>query len=357
MSSLGRSIAERLGAPGRKPLLMLLGCLLLMVALANPAMELPRSTYDFVFVIDITGSMNVADAGPSADRRRLAFARELVDGALEELPCGSRAGLGIFTEHRSFLLFAPVEICENHLVLSTMVDEIDGGMAWAELSEVAKGLYSGIDALTTLAALGDEGRDTHLVFLTDGHEAPPVHPALRPRFGGEPGEAGGMIVGTGGLEPVPIPYLDEEGQVAGYWAADEVMQVDRHSAGRPSTGGEAMAGIDSGDVQQRIASGTEHLSSLRETYLLQLAEETGLDYLRATTTEGFARGLLDRKYAQQHSVVASVAWIPAALCLICLTWAFGSPLLRSRRAIAGAARPRSRPSRADAARRRSARHL
>lgn len=355
----GRAIVNRLTAPGKRLLLLLSCCVLLLIALADPTLDLPRDTHEFVFVVDITGSMNVADAGPAASQRRIAFARQLVHGALEELPCGSRAGLAIFTEHRTFLLFAPVEICENHRALATMVDEIDGRMAWAELSEVAKGLFSGIEAITTLADLGsDEAHhDAHLVFMTDGHEAPPVHPALRPRFQGEAGEAGGLIVGIGGLEAVPIPYLDEDGEVAGYWAPDEVMQVDRHSAGRPSTQGEAMVGIDSGGLQERIASGTEHLSSLREDYLQQLAAETGLDYVRAANADVFARALLDPAYARQEAVLTSIAWIPAALCLLCLTGIFGAQLLGAGSVTAGPSR-RRRPGRlrGGAARRRSARH-
>lgn len=335
VNSLTQAFVKPLTAPAKRLSLMLVACLLLLISLGNPTLNLPRNTYDFLFVLDITGSMNVADAGPAGARqRRLAFGKQLVRKALEELSCGSRAGLGVFTEHRTFLLFAPVEICDNHLVISTMLEEIDWRMAWAELSEVAKGLYSGIETVTTLAALAEEGGatgETHLVFMTDGHEAPPVHPTLRPKFRGQAGAAGGLIAGIGGSEPAPIPHLDGDDQVVGYWAPDEVMQVDRHSVGRPSTqGNESMAGIDNSDVQDRIARGSEHLSSLREGYLQQLAAETGLDYLRTTTDEAFARALLDPRYAEQQSVMTNVAWIPAALCLLCLEYIFGSQLLRTR---------------------------
>ncbi|MEX2122916.1 MAG: hypothetical protein WD795_03405 [Woeseia sp.] len=347
MKTLAQAFVKRLTAPGKRLLLLLLAGLLLLISLLNPVLNLPRNTFDFLFVLDITGSMNVADTGPAGARlRRLEFARQLVRKALQELPCGSRAGLAVFTEHRTFLLFAPVEICENHLVISTMLEEMGGHMAWAELSEVAKGLFSGVEAVRTLAAMdGESGAagDTHLVFMTDGHEAPPVHPALRPKFRREPGEASGLITGIGGSEPVPIPYLDDDGQVAGYWAREDVMQVDRHSVGRPSTqGDEAMAGIDSSDVQDRIARGAEHLSSLRESYLQQLAVETGLDYLRATTDEAFARALLEPRYAKQQTVVTNVAWIPAVLSLLCLMYVFGLQLLRTR-AVTGEYRGRRFP--------------
>lgn len=310
--------------------LLLLASLLLFGALADPAVTLPRDSYDFLFAIDITGSMNVADAGPSGGKmRRLAFVKQLISEAVDEMPCGSRAGLAIFTEHRSLLLFAPIEICENHFVISTMIDRIDWRMAWAELSEVAKGIYSGMDAVANLAAMDEgSGRRSCLVFLTDGHEAPPVHPTLRPRFPGQPGEVAGLIAGVGGPVPVPIPWLDENDRVVGYWAQDDVMQVDRQSLGRPSTqGGEAMAGVDRSGLQARIASGTEHLSSLRESYLKQLAAETGLDYVRATDGPEFVRALLDSKFAKSARVVTDIAWIPAALSLACLVYLFAAQLL------------------------------
>lgn len=314
--------------------LLLPACALLMLAVAEPSLTLPRQSYDFLFVLDITGSMNVADAGPAGARqRRLVFGKRLIRRALEELPCGSSAGLGVFTEHRTFLLFAPVEVCDNYLVISTMVGAIDPRMAWAELSEVAKGLYSGIDAVTTLASMPGEGaadRKAHLVFMTDGHEAPPVHPTLRPKFRGRKGETTGLIAGIGGATPARIPLLDEDDEVIGYWSKDDVMQVDRHTAGRSSSpGGEAMVGIDSSDVQDRIARGTEHLSSLREGYLQQLAAETGLDYVRAATEEAFIRALLQPRYAEEQRAVTDVAWIPAALSLLCLLVLFVSEL-RSR---------------------------
>lgn len=330
------SFGRRLTAPGKRLSLLVVACLLLLAALADPSLTLPRRTYDFLFVLDITGSMNVADAGPAGARqRRLAFGKRLIHSAVEALPCGSRVGVGVFTEHRSFLLFAPVEVCDNYLVISTMINEIGWRMAWAELSEVAKGLHSGIETVTTLAPGSADGAATaekaHLVFMTDGHEAPPVHPALRPKFQGRKGEAQGLIAGIGGSTPVPIPHLDENGRVTGYWTKDQVMQVDRHTAGRPSTQrGEAMVGVDNSDLEERIARGTEHLSSLREGYLRQLAAETGLDYLRTTTEEAFARALLDPRYAKAQPAATNVGWIPAALSLSCLSVLFGLQLLRAR---------------------------
>ncbi|CAN5315423.1 hypothetical protein BH24PSE2_BH24PSE2_00190 [soil metagenome] len=318
------------GIPGGRLSLMLIAAVLLVVALIGPALDLERDVYDFVFVLDITGSMNVADAGPGAGLRRLDFAKQLVHEALGEMPCGSRVGLAIFTEHRTFLLFAPVEVCANYLVVSTMLERIDRRMAWADRSEVAKGLYSGIDTVSTLDSIAANTRRTQLIFMTDGHEAPPVNFTLRPRFRGPAGEVSGLIAGIGGSVPVPIPILDENDRVIGYWGHDDVLQVDRYSLGRPGTErGEPMVGIDPSAVKRQIARGTEHLSSLREAWLEQLAAETGLDYLHVTSPAAFARRLLDSRVATQEVTRSNVAWIPALLSLLCVLGLCGRQLLRN----------------------------
>jgi mxaL protein len=88
----------------------------------------------------------------------------------------------VFSEYRTLVLLTPVEVCANFDDLAAVLERIDGTMAWAGASEVAKGLHSGIRAAREL------GADTRLVFVSDGHEAPPLHPRYLPRFDGRPGE-------------------------------------------------------------------------------------------------------------------------------------------------------------------------
>ena len=126
------------------------------------------------------------------------------------------------------VLIAPLEICANFRELTSVLEGIDGRMAWAGRSEVAKGIGW---AIRLAAALPDQPA---LVFVSDGHEAPPLHPAHRPAFG-EPGTIAGLLVGVGGAAPVPIPKLDPDGRRLGFWRADEVMQTDPISRGRSET--------------------------------------------------------------------------------------------------------------------------
>jgi mxaL protein len=142
---------------------------------------------------------------------------------------------------------------------------------------VAKGLSS---ALRLARALPQR---TALVFVTDGHEAPPLNPRYRPPMETEPGRDAGWLVGVGGLALAPIPRSDPQGRPLGVWGARDVAQVDPYSRGRGgSVEGEQMVEEATGTALPDLGAtpGREHLSSLREPYLRRLAQEAGLRYAR-----------------------------------------------------------------------------
>ena len=289
-SSGTRRSQDRRRRPPRFPdarLVMLALALALAAAgLGRPVLPMPSAVYRHLVVFDVTQSMNVEDAAaPDGPRSRLEHAKAVVLDAAAALPCGSEIGLGLFTGHRVFLLFAPVEVCANYGDLSATVRAVDWRMAWTARSEIAKGVHSGLAAAKAL------GPRTTLVFLTDGHEAPPLHPELRPRFAGEPGEVRGLLAGVGGLSPASIPKLDPRGRRLGEWRAEDVMQVDTFTLGRSTSVPEGYAGIDDVDVQARIAAGTEHLSALREEYLRSLARGLRLQYRRVESADDLAATL------------------------------------------------------------------
>jgi hypothetical protein len=109
--------------------------------------------------------------------------------------------------------------------------------------------------------------------------------------------------------------------------------VDSYSLGRhTSEGTEPMTGVDSGDLQRRIAQGTEHLSSLREAYLKELAGEAKLDYARLTAPHALSTLLLRRRYAHPQEVVTDLGLPLALAALACSIAATCMPLLRRPRA-------------------------
>ena len=295
---------------------MLLAALLLGAALLRPGLPITRLQVDAVAVVDITQSMNVLD-GRSGDKplSRLAEAKARLAGLVRRLPCGSRLGLAIFAEYRTFLLLAPIEVCQHQQELLGTLAQMDGRMSWAGASEVAKGINSGME---TVKALSNKPA---LVFLTDGHESPPVNARYRPSFTVERGEVRGLIVGVGGDALLPIPKFDPAGAPQGLWGASEVLQVDPRSLGRGgSVGGEQM--VDPEEALAKplpgVTPGAEHLSSLREDYLRLLAGETGLSYQRLVNEERLLEALSGDKLARAAPTQLDLRpWLGAG-ALLCL---------------------------------------
>ena len=294
-------------------LLLLLATVLLAATFAVPHVSLKRPSYRYVLVFDISQSMNVADVDAKVDKdaaplSRLEFAKHTALDAMKRLPCGTELGLALFSGHRAFLMITPIELCANFVELSSMLASIDWRMTWEERSEVAKGVFR---SLELLRALPDT---TRLVFLTDGHEAPPINPDVKPEFTGEVGAVRGLLVGVGGPLPVPIPKFDAEGKQHGFWKAEDVMQVDTFRADQQQREGAA------------AAAGTEHLSSLKEDYLRALAAETGLGYLRLADSVALSQAMTGKAMGIPRTQPTDIRWLLALAALL----AFIASLARNR---------------------------
>ncbi|BCX82487.1 mxaL protein [Methylomarinovum caldicuralii] len=286
-----------------------------------------RPGYPLVAVLDITRSMNTRDVilgGRKVDR--LSFAKDRLRRLLRQLPCGSTLGLGLFTERRSTLLMLPVEVCRHYYELSRVIDRIDWRMAWAADSRIAKGLH---DAMGLLQY--PELKGTGLLFITDGHEAPPVNPRYRTRFDDVKGQVKGFLVGVGGDTPTPMPKYDESGKPQGFYRPEDVPH--RSTFGEP-----LKAPTDQPGFHPRNAPfggewvlGQEHLSFLHADYLRQLGEEAGLGFHRLRTVAELLAAI-DR-LGVQRLTTQPWDWRPwlAALALLLLTGLYGLVCWQERR--------------------------
>ena len=262
--------------------LLLLGLVMTLLGYAAWYREPPPSSLarvGIVLVFDITQSMLVQDVRlDGREASRLALAKRAARQAVESLPCGVSIGAGVFAQHRTLLLYSPVEVCANRSEVLRSIALIDTSMAWSGNSEVAKGYYAGLAIARALP------HRPALVFLTDGHEAPPINPRHRPVFEGEAGQVRAALVGVGGELPVPIPKRDPAGKPLGYWNADDVMQIDPYRTPRTASSAADMLieneneAVTAEDLRAAGTPGTEHLSSLRGDYLQLLAAQTGASY-------------------------------------------------------------------------------
>ncbi|MGE7417111.1 vWA domain-containing protein [Methylobacterium tarhaniae] len=246
-----------------------------------PHLAVTGQRVEALVVIDITGSMNTRDErldGKPASR--LDKAKAVLRGLAASLPCGSRLGLGLFAERRTFLLFEPIETCADFAALDGALANLDWRMGWEGDSRVAAGLFRAI------GLAGDLGSD--LVFVTDGHEAPPLPARGGPAFEGKPGAVRGLIVGAGGHTPSPIPRYDDRGREIGFYGAEDVPHENRFGPPPPDADKREGYNPRNAPFGAAAAPGQEHLSSVRETYLRGLAAETGLAYAPLDAPGGLA---------------------------------------------------------------------
>ncbi len=262
--------------------------LLLLATFALPPIHTRRVTYSVVAVLDITGSMNTRDAvfeGGSISR--LEMEKHALQRLLAALPCGSRLGTAIFVEERPFLLVSPVEVCANFAPLRESIAAIDWRSGWDSESHIAAGLLASM----VLA----RGENADLVFMTDGQETPPLAWSGAPDFAPQRGTVGGMIVGIGGTELVPIPKFDKTGQQVGVWKPGEVPS---------ETGG--------------IFKGHEYLTAVDEPHLRSLAAQTGLFYLHLQRAGQLAALAPDSFVPREGDSLRDIRFIAAGAALLCL---------------------------------------
>jgi mxaL protein len=272
--------------------LLVLATLLLALAALLPPVTMERRVFSHLLVFDITQSMNVADQAIDGARlTRLAWGKRMATQALADLPCGSRLGLSVFASRRTLMVLAPVEICANYDELEQAISQIDGRMAWTQASVIARGLYTAIEAAAELP------QPPSLLFISDGHSAPPVDEENMPEFPPPSAPVRGVVMGVGSLMPQPIPRSDSSGRFIGWWEADDVVQ---------RSGSE-----DAPDSQ-------EHLSALHERHLQALARVTGLSYARIDSAAAFRRASQDPALAQTLRVPTDVRWIPALAAALLL---------------------------------------
>ena len=287
---------------------MAFAAVLLTLAASGPRWPLKHDAYDVIAVVDITGSMNVRDL--QLDGRpasRLEFAKAALVRLLTAMPCQSQLGLAVFSERRPFMLFEPAEICENFVAIAGAMEALDWRMAWEGDSHIATGLYRSVDLAKSL--------DASLLFISDGHEAPPPPASGAPAFEGKPGEVMGLITGVGGYGLSPIPKFDDNGQEIGFYAAEDVPHENR--TGLPPKDIQYREGWDARNAPfgAAVAMGNEHLSSVREAHLTGLAAKTGLAYVHLDSADHLVEALLKAARPRRLEVSTSIGFIPAALAL------------------------------------------
>jgi mxaL protein len=275
-------------------ILLVLAALALAPVFARPSISASQAILNYLFVVDITQSMNVRDYTINDQPiDRLNYVKLVLIKAIHELPCGSAAGLGLFTGWQTTVLFNPIEVCHNRREVDNVIRHIDWRMTWAPQSNVARGVQD---------ALGKRVIRKHrasLVFFTDGDEAPPSGlTGLQARRRLSHGKPQGLLVGVGDLHPSAVPLINQWGQMGGYF----------QSNGQP------------------------YLSSLKQNYLRKLGRALGLDYQQLQTDKQLLSNLRSNRYAKLRPARRTISWGfgAVALSLLIAVYLLDAPLQRKR---------------------------
>lgn len=274
------------------------------LAWANPRIPLEKPVYRYLFVLDITQSMNTRDYHlEGLPHDRLGFAKAAIRQAIADLPCGSEAGLGLFTTQNVELLFEPLEVCGHAAVIDDALEHIDWRMAWAADSFIAHGLNAAIRSVSKRDA------NIRLAFFTDGQQTP--EDSVKPNAPEKPGEVRGLIVGTGDTRPVPVPKLDRENRSLGFWEEADVLA--------PVTA-TAYEDASTDTTHRRKSDGNLYLSWLHETELKDLAMTTGLNYVRLENPVMLSQTLRKPELGELRRVPTDTGWLFALGAWVLVLW-------------------------------------
>ncbi len=260
----------------REAALLAAASLLLLTALLRPTLPVQRDIYSFLFVVDITQSMNTEDmrlAGEPASR--IAYTRRLLRDMVAGMPCGTKVGMAFFAGASVALQYSPIEVCRNYDAIQDNIAHMEWRMAWSGNSRLRHAAHAIAHLTRTLQ------EPVQVVFFTDGEEVPRLHAFNTLDLGGFQGGKGWLVVGIGSDKGTPIPKYDEHNKLLGYWSVEGfavqpgIAQISQENLGAREEG-------------VALSDATRYSSRLDEDYLKRYTAEIGSDYVRG---DSFARVL------------------------------------------------------------------
>lgn len=290
----------------REVALLAAALLLLVLALLRPTVPVQRDIYTYLLVVDITQSMNAEDMRLAGNKTsRMAYTRRLLHDSIASMPCGTRVGVALFAGVVVSTLFHPVEVCANFAAIQDTVERIEWRQAWHGNSRLGFGMLS---ASAALKALPEPAR---VVFFTDGEEAPLLHAFNRADLSNWQGGSGWLLVGIGSDTPTPIPKMDENNKVIGYWSENTYQLEPGIAQVSDETRGRRDDGVATQDYER-------YLSVLDEKYLISLAKEVHADYVRGDSMPRVIAAMHAQKPARRDTASLHIDWLLALLAALCI---------------------------------------
>lgn len=284
----------------RKSAYLWLALIGLIIAIFNPKITLSRDFHHYMFVIDITQSMNVEDMQINGRPiSRLNYSLQMISSNLKELPCGNKVSVALFGNAEVVPLFNPIEVCANFGDIQDTLSHIEWRMAWRGSSHLRLGL---VDAGRALLALPEPAQ---IVFLTDGDEAAPINAITKIDLIPMQGSDGWLLIGVGSDKPSPVPKFNSKNNIIGYWSQYATKIEPSQIVSEDSVGKR--------DDSIALDPHEYYLSALRQDYLKEMAKDIGASYIRADTQQNLIDTIKQLPPAGYGDTPINLGWIFAVL--------------------------------------------
>ena len=266
-------------------IVFLLSIFLCLVAINNPVINIKKTITSYMFVVDVSQSMNAKDLTHN-DKiiSRINYTKLLLKKIINESDCGSFFSINIFAADNVASIIEPVEKCKNYDELIDTIDKLEWRMAWKGNSRITFGVKSAAKMQDSL------NFPSKILFFTDGDEAPKVNAINKVNLDNFNLGNEIIFIGIGGDKKVPVPRYNSRNMLVGFWGSDIYDSLPGATGSR---------NIDSGkdDPDPSVASAEydRYLSKLYEEYLLGITSQINAKYFKGDFSTEFIKSILKNK--------------------------------------------------------------
>jgi mxaL protein len=281
--------------------LLSIALLLLIIALFKPTIPIKRDVYSYLFVADISQSMNVIDMQLNGKLvSRMQYQQHLLHRIIAEMPCGNQVSIGLFAGVSVAALYTPIEVCQNFAAIEDTIDHLDWRNGWSGNSRVR-------ESMVTMAKLiRSFPEPAQVVYMSDGEETPKLHIFNTRDLTGFQGGKDWLLVGIGGDKGTAIPKLDEKNQLIGYWSAESFAM-------QPGVAQIAQENIGAREDSVASSPSDRYMSRLDEKYLISVAKEIEGNYVNGSSLQNVLTAMKKQPPARREKTNFDLKWILAGL--------------------------------------------
>ena len=123
--------------------ILLISIFLCVIAIYNPVVTIKKSITSYMFLVDVSQSMNAPDL-KNQDKKisRIEYTKLLLKKIVNTSKCGSFFSINIFAADNVASIIEPVEKCNNYDELIDTIDKLEWRMAWKGNSRITFGIKS-----------------------------------------------------------------------------------------------------------------------------------------------------------------------------------------------------------------------